>query len=46
LSNGGSSGPSAREAVGDGERFNDLATVALVHCAEDDVLEMDIGTDG
>jgi hypothetical protein len=45
LSNGGSSGPGAKEIVRDRERFNDLTTAALVHCAEEDVLEMDIGTD-
>jgi hypothetical protein len=46
LSHGCSGGLRSAEVVGDGERFDDLMTVALGHCAEDDVIEMDIGTDG
>jgi hypothetical protein len=41
-----SSGPGAGEVVSDGEGFDDLVTVVVVHCAEDDVLKMDIGTNG
>ena len=46
LSDGFSSGPGAGEVVSDVERFDDLVSVALVHGAENDVLEMNVGTSG
>ncbi|MFW6116088.1 MAG: hypothetical protein ACOC6F_00030 [bacterium] len=42
----GTSGGGAGKVVNPREMFNDLATVAVVHWAEKDVVEMDTGIEG